>query len=99
MRKVSISREIHLPADIKPGQYVTYAIVKYDGIVGTGTGLLEVVEKPIATEIILYTVVLVSSVTSVYVASIYAVPKLKSMIQLIRIRMKIAKIVKKKTKK
>jgi hypothetical protein len=43
--QVSFTRTIRLPSDIKPGDYVAVAQVKYDYFVGTSSDIFEVVRK------------------------------------------------------
>jgi len=65
--QVSIVRRLDVSFDVKPGNYVIYAKVKYDDTIGTGTDILRVVKKEIRIQTIiilslfLITVVMVSA--------------------------------------
>lgn len=70
--QVSIVRNLDIPFETKPGNYVLYAIVKYDNTTGTGTDILRVVKKEIGIQItiILALVLIVGIMISIFLLTI-----------------------------
>jgi hypothetical protein len=80
---------------------VLYSTVKYDGTTGTGTDILKIVkEEEMGIQTVIFLAVLISTgaAISIYALSTYAVPKSKSYIEKLQIRIKVSKIVEKRKK-
>jgi hypothetical protein len=70
--QVSILKSLNVPYEVKPGNYVFYAIVKYDNTTGIGTDILRVVKKEtwIQTTIILALVLIIGIMISIFLLTI-----------------------------
>jgi len=76
--QISIVESLDVPFDITPGNYVLYATVKYDDIIGTGTDVFRIVtekEVEIPTRIVWSILLVIIILIVVYLLSVKFVEK------------------------
>jgi uncharacterized membrane protein len=65
--ELSVAKKINIPISTKSGNYVFYAIVNHDGIIGTGSSMFKVIEKK-KFDTIIFVVILVIVIIIIFIS-------------------------------